>query len=174
MTDSPHHNCGTSITESDFQFPPDKSLCPAIANTVSQLSSHHQHFEICGCQDDTLEQGVTWCQKGLYAGYFKISHQKCYRDLSSHISIVWLSNVMQKLSTFHKQEKAALLKALQCSSFEQHAPTLIVVPCCMKPTNIHLWCWNMMAITASRLHNLECHWPTMIPLLAYMFRSSVR
>jgi hypothetical protein len=165
----PHHNCGTSIAESDFHFPPDRR----IANNVSQMSSHHQHFEICGYQDDTFEQAATWCQIGLYAEYFKISHQ-CCRDLSSHISIVWPSNIMQKLSTFHKQEKAALLTAIQCSSFEQNASTLIVVPCCMKPTNnTHLWSRNMMAITVSRLHNLECHWSTMLPLLAYMFCSSV-
>jgi hypothetical protein len=58
----PHHNCGTSIAESVFQFPSDRSLCPAIANTISQMSSHHQHFEICGCQDDPVEQAVAWCQ----------------------------------------------------------------------------------------------------------------
>jgi hypothetical protein len=39
----------------------------------------------------------------------------------------------------------------------------IVVPCCMKPTNnTHLCSWNMMAITVSRLHNLQCHRPTML------------
>ena len=58
----PHHNCSTSITESAFQFPSDRSLCPSFANTLSQMSSHHHHFEIWSCQDDPVQQAVAWCQ----------------------------------------------------------------------------------------------------------------
>lgn len=47
-----------------FSFPVDRSLCPAIATTVLRLLCHH-HFEICGYQDDPLQQetdGSCWFQ----------------------------------------------------------------------------------------------------------------